>query len=72
MQAILIKNVPADLKRRLKLEAERNHRSMNQEALVLLDHALRMTGPVKFPKPIKPLKPITGDMVVRIVREGRR
>ena len=71
MAAILIKNVPDSLKRELKRQAERNHRSMNQQALAMLEQAVHFAKPIKFPKPIKTRKPISGEEVVRMIRRFR-
>jgi plasmid stability protein len=40
MPALLIKDLPAALHQRLKLEAEKHHRSMTKEALCLLEQGL--------------------------------
>lgn len=40
MPGLLIKNVPPEVHRRLKLAAQRSRRSMTSEALVLLENAL--------------------------------
>lgn len=44
MAALLIKNVPSLVHRRLKQAAARHHRSMNREALALLEEALRQAA----------------------------
>ncbi len=40
MPGLLIRNLPKELHRRLKKRAAQNRRSMNQEAIVLLENAL--------------------------------
>lgn len=40
MATLTLKNVPDDLHRRLKARADRNHRSLNREAIRLLEHAV--------------------------------
>jgi plasmid stability protein len=71
MATLLIKNVPESLKRRLKQEAHRQRRSMNQQALVLLERGLRVPVAIKFPDPIKTLRPVSGDEVVQMIRRAR-
>lgn len=73
MPAVLIKNVPADLHRRLKQRAEQNRRSMNQETLLLLEKALDETPGRKtdLPQPIKTRRLLTDSWLKRAVRSGR-
>lgn len=71
MASLVIKALPDSVHRLLKKRAERNRRSMTQEAVVILEQALLDVPPVKLPKPIKPLREITGDMVASAIREGR-
>ena len=40
MATLTLKNVPDALHRRLKAQAERNHRSLNREAIRLLEDAV--------------------------------
>jgi plasmid stability protein len=40
MPTLTLKNVPEELHRRLKARAERNHRSLNREAIRLLEAAV--------------------------------
>ena len=40
MATLTLKNVPDDLHRRLKDRARRHHRSLNREAIRLLQHAV--------------------------------
>jgi plasmid stability protein len=42
MKVITVRNVPDDLHRALSRLAERNHRSLQQQALVLLERARRL------------------------------
>ena len=71
MSAIVIKDVPKDVHRLLKEAAARNRRSMNQEALTILERALRPVPPLARIKPIKPRRPFTHDWLQRAIREGR-
>jgi plasmid stability protein len=43
MPSLTLKNVPEDLHQRLKEQAERHRRSMNQEAIWILEQALSPT-----------------------------
>jgi|GEM_PF-588812 len=74
MTALLIKDLPPELHRRLKQEASRYHRSMTRQALVLLEHAL--TAPTKnaatlLLEPVKPATPLKSASVVSLIRRGR-
>ena len=72
MAALVLKNLPDQVHKRLKKEAARNRRSMAQEAITILERSLASIPPVVLPaKPIKPLKKITTAMILRGIREGR-
>ena len=71
MAALVIKDLPNDLHKRLKAEAERHRRSMTQQAVVILEQALRNFPPIRLPEPIKPIRPISGADVVRAIRKAR-
>jgi plasmid stability protein len=71
--SLVLKNLPVDIHRRLKKQAERNRRSMVQEAITVLDRGTIQVPPVQLPKKlIKPLKPVSGQMILDAIREGRR
>jgi plasmid stability protein len=74
MPALLIKDLPPRLHQRLKAEARRQRRSMTQHALALLEQGLGAlpgrTADLLGP-PIRPLKPIPADGIVRIIRAAR-
>lgn len=72
MAALVLKKLPDDLHRRLKEEAQRNRRSMSQEAVVALERGLGFVPLVRLPKPIQPLKKVTAQMIAAGIREGRR
>jgi hypothetical protein len=73
MAALVLKNLPDRLHKRLKKEAERNRRSMAQQAITILERSLLEVPPIVLPeKPITPLKPITGKMVLDSIRAGRK
>lgn len=45
MATLTLKNVPDDLHRRLKARAERNHRSLNREAIRCLEESVTPSAP---------------------------
>lgn len=73
MAAIVIRNVPPELHKRLKEEAARNRRSMTQQVLALLEEATssRPPAPEPLPAPLKLGLPITKAMIDRAKRWGR-
>ncbi|MGH8706218.1 MAG: FitA-like ribbon-helix-helix domain-containing protein [Burkholderiales bacterium] len=74
MAALLIKDLPPKLHQRLKAEARRQRRSMTQHALALLEQGLeavpRRTADLLGP-PIRTLKPIPPEDIVRAIRSAR-
>jgi plasmid stability protein len=70
MAALLIKNLPESLHRRLKAEASRNRRSMAKEVLMLLDRGLSGQSPPP-PAPFKGRFPLTDAWLSRAIRRGR-
>ncbi len=72
MPALVIKNVPADLHRKLKEQALRHHRSMTREAVALLEAALAHGDAVReTPAPYRGAFRLTDDFVDAAKREGR-
>ncbi len=57
MSTIVVKNFPEELLERLKDRAERNHRSMNKEAVHLLAAGLGGEETSQPPAPRRPLPP---------------
>ena len=70
MPDILIKDLPADLHKRLKMEATLHHRSMNQEIRQILESHLARPGIPDF-KPFVFAKPLTDAFIREARREGR-
>ena len=74
MPTLVIKDLPAELHRRLKEEAERTHRSMTKEAIYLMESALQgeATPPQvrEMPAPYKGPKPLTDKMIQKWKRKG--
>jgi plasmid stability protein len=54
MSTVVLRNVPEQLHARLKKQAERNHRSLNKEAVALIEQALAV--PRQLPKLAAPVK----------------
>lgn len=71
MPALVIKNLPADLHRRLKEEAKDHHRSMTQQAIFLLEKGLVSTQPIPPSKAYKGNFPLTEKFLQAAKREGR-
>ena len=51
MSALVIKNLPEHLHAQLKLQAQRNHRSLTKEAIRLIEVGLGANAPAKPPLP---------------------
>lgn len=72
MSALLIKDFPVDLHRKLKHLATAHHRSMTQEVLVLLEEALQRPATVgEFGPPTRGKFPLTQQFLDRAKRWGR-
>jgi hypothetical protein len=73
MSTLVIKNLPEDLHARLRDQAERNRRSVTQEAISLIETGITVPRlPPTLPPPIK-LKggPLTTDDILAWIAEGR-
>jgi len=66
MPGLSLKNMPDELHARLKESARMHRRSMTQEALEIIEQALQI-GPVLFPDPAKPNKPVRAAAIRRTV-----
>ena len=72
MSALLIKDFPTGLHRKLKSLATEHHRSMTQEVLLLLEEALDRPSLVgEFGSPFQGTFPITQRFLNRAKRQGR-
>ncbi len=56
MSALVIKNLPDHLHAQLKLQAQRNHRSLTKEAIQLLEAGLSGSTPARALPPLIKLK----------------
>jgi hypothetical protein len=76
MPALVIKDFPPKLHRKLKEVSARHRRSMTQEALMMLEEALireeaSKRGTREFPPPVKGPFPLTDEFLDWAKREGR-
>jgi hypothetical protein len=71
MPALLIKDIPREIHEWLKGEAERNRRSMTQQAIVLLEERMHRFRPVSFPAPARTRTPLTAKFIDQAKRERR-
>jgi plasmid stability protein len=70
-----VKNVPADMARRLKARAERNHRSLQGELMAILDEASRqltVEDLAALAGRISLRTPSESGTLARDARDGRR
>lgn len=83
MATLTLKNVPDDLHRQLKARAERNHRSLNREAIRLLEQSVTSDLPSATDEAGERAEAfrkelaaegvwITADEVFAAIDEGRR
>jgi plasmid stability protein len=75
MSTLVIKNLPDELHDRLRERAQRNHRSVTKEVIVLLEQGVLAPAarcPIELPPPIK-LKggPVTTEWIEAAIAEGR-
>jgi len=71
MSSLLIKNIPREVHEWLKREAQRNRRSMTQQAIVVIEERMRRFQPVSFPSPLRTRTLLTAEFIDEAKREGR-
>jgi hypothetical protein len=73
MPSIVLKDLPAETHQWLKNEAILNRRSMNQQAIHILEQARKHRLPAVPPpaRIIKPKKPFTQAWLRKAIEEGR-
>lgn len=72
MASLLLKDLPADLHRQLQESARRDRRSMNRQAIVLIEKALRDSAALgQIPEPVKGRFPISEEFLRKAKRTGR-
>ncbi len=73
MASIIIRDLPDELHERLKAQAKRNHRSLNKEAIALIERQL--TEPRAAPELPRPLRlksgPVTVKQIEAAISKGR-
>ena len=73
MASMLIKDVPPRIHSWIKARAQQHRRSMNQEALTILEQALDTPKrTAKLPPAVKPHKPIDHEWLLKATKEGRK
>jgi hypothetical protein len=71
MSSLLIKDIPREVHEWLKREAQRNRRSMTQQAIVVIEERMRRFQPVRFPSPLRTRTPLTAEFIDQAKRKGR-
>ena len=71
MAALLIKNLPPGIHAKLRSRAERNHRSMNREAISILESTLQGQTGADLPPPVRTRRPLDPATILAILRAGR-
>lgn len=71
MAALVLKNLPDRIHKRLKEEAARNRRSMGQQAILILEQALLPLPPLRPFKAFETKRPFTHEWLMKAMREGR-
>lgn len=72
MPALVIKDFPPELHRKLKEQAAHHHRSMTREAVALIEEALVVAGRLReVPPPYRGRFPLTQDFIDDAKNQGR-
>ncbi len=71
MPALVIKDLPAEIHRRLKDDAVQHHRSMTQQAIVILEQSLHRVRPIPVFQAYKGKFLLTNEFINAAKREGR-
>jgi len=71
MPALVIKDLPVGLHRRLKDDAAHHHRSMTKQAIFILEQGLHRVRPIPAFKAYKGRFPLTNEFMDAAKREGR-
>ncbi|MEI6808963.1 MAG: hypothetical protein WCN95_09580 [bacterium] len=72
MAALLIKDLPVDIHVWLKQEAQRNRRSMTQQAIVLFEERMQKFQQIHWSRPFKTRTPLTDEFITRAKKRGRQ
>ena len=73
MPGVVIRDLSPVLHKRLKQEAQRHHRSMAKEVIVILEETLGEGGEdgSSYPAPVKLARPLTDEFLNKAKRWGR-
>ena len=71
MPALVIKELSSELHSRLREVARQHHRSMTQQAVVLLEQGLHQPRPMPAIKAYRGAFPLTDTLINQAKREGR-
>ena len=74
MAALMLRDLPATLYRLLKQEAKRHNRSMNKQAISLLEQALMPVPRLSakdLPKPLNTKRPFDSDFIIKAIGRSR-
>jgi plasmid stability protein len=71
MPAVIVRDMPVEMHRRLKSAALQNHRSMNREVIAILEKELGKNRAAVLPQPVKLRKPVDPQWIANIIREAR-
>lgn len=80
MSTLVVKNLPEQLHERLKAQAQQHHRSINKEAIALIEQGLlapRESAARANASPLPPLVrlpggPLTAEWIEAAIADGRR
>lgn len=72
MGSLMIRDLPDDLHRKLKMRAKKHHRSMNREAIAILQAVLREEEAVReVPPPYRGSVSLTRELIEKAKEDGR-
>ena len=74
MSTLVIKNLPEHLHAALKSQAQRNHRSLNKEAVALIEQAIaapRMAPQLSPPLKLRSGRMLTMEDIEAAIKEGQ-
>lgn len=72
MSSLLLKNIPEEIRKKLKEKAVLNHRSMNKQAMSILEEALLKPGIASWPPPVKTRTRLTSAWITKAKKWGRQ
>ena len=71
MSSLLLKNIPETIHEKLKERAALNHRSMNKQAMSILEEALLKPSIGSLPSPVKTRTHLSAAWVTKAKKWGR-